>query len=214
MNAIIGINCSDFECVKKLFGEAAGLSARAVQIDVSDGKFAPVKTWGNPEELREILKEYPGIETEIHLMVEEPEKVFENWLSAGAKRLVIHIESAGNLFSIRDKTEALGMKVIWGLRTETPIESLVQYLKNNQEISVQFLAVSPGFSNQVFDSRNIERIKRLRERWPNIEIRVDGGMNPETAEMAKKAGADAVVSVSYIFEGSDAAAAYKTLLNL
>lgn len=214
MKVILGINCPDYECVKKRFEKAVALDARTVQIDVADGKFAPVRIWDRSEELKGILEQHPEITAEVHLMVEEPGKVFEKWLAAGAKKLVVHVESAGDLPRIRDKAKALGAEIVWGIKTGTPIDGLNECLKDDPRASVQVLAVSPGPSGQVFNPENLKKVISLRSRWPDISIRVDGGMNPETAKTVKEAGADAIISTSYIFESNDAAAAYQELLGI
>ncbi len=214
MKTIPGINCSDFKCVSGYWDKAVAFGARAVQIDVADGEFTPIKTWDSPSELTGLAKQNPEMVPEIHLMVENPEDVFQEWLAAGAKKLVVHIESKGNLDSIERAVKAVGGEVIWGIKSGTPVEELYKHIQGKIGCSVQFLDVSPGFSDQKFDPKVVDRIKFLRRERPDVQIRVDGGMNPETAKMAKEAGADGVVSVSYIFESNDPAAAYRKLLSV
>ncbi len=214
MVVIPGINCPDFECVKNHWEKAVDLGASAVQIDVSDGVFAPVKSWGNPAELSALIHKSGGMEAEVHLMAENPDEVFESWIRAGAKKLVIHVESKGNLESIRRKTESFGAEIIWGIKIGTPLEALDKYLENKSGSAVQFLDVPPGFSGGVFNPAVLERIKLLRSRWPKINIRVDGGMNPDTAKLVKDAGADAVIAVSYIWESVSPKEAYQSLFRV
>jgi len=214
MEIIPGINCSDFKCVSGYWHKAAALGAHAVQIDVADGKFAPVKTWDNPAELADLINKNPKMKAEIHLMVENPEEVFEEWVKAGAKKLVIQIESKGNLESIERIVKTRGGEVIWGIKSGTPIEELYKHIKRERGCSVQFLDVSPGFSDQKFDPKVADRIKFLRTERPDVKIRVDGGMNPETAKLVKDAGADAVISVSYIWESESPQTAYRELLKV
>ncbi|MGC9603126.1 MAG: hypothetical protein ABSF47_01495 [Minisyncoccia bacterium] len=214
MEIIPGINCSDFKCVSGYWHKAAALGAHAVQIDVADGKFAPVKTWDNPAELADLINKNPKMKAEIHLMVENPEEVFEEWVKAGAKKLVIQIESKGNLESIERIVKTRGGEVIWGIKSGTPIEELYKHIKRERGCSVQFLDVSPGFSDQKFDPKVADRINFLRTERPDVKIRVDGGMNPETAKLVKDAGADAVISVSYIWESESPQTAYRELLKV
>lgn len=214
MVVIPGINCPDFGCVKNHCEKALGLGATVVQIDVSDGVFAPVKSWNNPAELSALTHESKGMEAEIHLMVEDPSEVFESWIRAGAKKLVIHVESNGDLESIRKRAESLGVKIVWGIKTATPLETLDKYLEGKPDSAVQFLDVPPGFSGGVFNPAVLEKIKSLRAKWPEVEIRVDGGMNPETAKRVKDAGADAVVAVSYLWNGDSPKKAYQELIEI
>lgn len=214
MEVIPGINCSDFKCVSNHWDKAVSLGARSVQIDVADGKFAPVKTWDNPLELAELINKNPKIRAEIHLMAEDPEMVFEKWLKVGAKKLVIHIESRGNLDLVERVVKTRGGEVIWGIKLGTPIEELYKHIKKEPGCSVQFLDVSPGFSDQKFDPKVADRIKFLRSERPDVKIRVDGGMNPETARVVKDAGANAIISVSYIWESASPVEAYKILSSI
>lgn len=214
MEIIPGINCSDFKCVSRYWSKAAVFGAHAVQIDVADGNFAPVVTWNNPAELAKLTSENPKIRAEAHLMVEYPEAVFEEWLKAGAKKLIIHIESKGDLDLIERVVKTRGGEVVWGIKSGTPIEELYKHIKGKHSCSIQFLDVSPGFSDQQFDPKVADRIKFLRLERPDVKIRVDGGMNPETAKLVKEAGADAVISVSYIWESDSPKKAYKKLLQI
>ncbi len=217
MEIIPGINCSDFECVKKRWNEVVSLKTPPIhqtQIDVADGKFAPVKTWNNPSELAILTKQNPEIAVEIHLMAENPDAVFEDWLKAGAKKIAVHIESTGNLLLMQKVAKSYGAELVFALNPTTKVEKLAAYLEDNSTSSVQFLTVSPGFSGQKFMPEVLEKIKFLRSRWPNVKIRVDGGMNPETAGLAKEAGADAVVAVSYIWGNNSPKEAYKKLLEI
>jgi len=214
MEIIPGINCSDFKCVSGFWHKAVALGTHAIQIDVADGKFAPVKTWDNPLELAELINKNPKVRTEIHLMVEDPKMVFEGWLTAGVKKMIIHVESEGNLDSIERVVKTRGGEVIWGIKSGTPIEELYKHIKRESGCSVQFLDVSPGFSDQKFDPKVADRIKFLRSQRPDVKIRVDGGMNPETAKLVKDAGADTVIAVSYIWENGTPQAAYRELLKI
>ncbi len=216
MEIIPGINCPDFKCVSGHWAKAAALGAHAVQIDVADGKFAPSLTWANPAELAELTKENPKIEVGIHLMVENPEKVFESWLKAGAKKLVVHYEAGAKSLSMVKKAakDFYGVETIIGISSNTNIEEIVKSENLNLNFSIQLLAVPLGFSGQKFDRSTVSKIKYIKSLWPNVRIIVDGGMNLETAEQVKDAGADAVVAVSYIWESDSPEEAYQSLLKI
>lgn len=216
MEIIPGINCSDFECVKNRWDKAVALGARTIQIDISDGKFTPVKTWGDPKELTVLTKQNPGVTAEIHLMVEKPETVFEDWLKAGAKKLVVHFESGAKSVSMVQNVakKFYGAEMVLGISSGTNIEEVVKSKNEDLKFSVQLLAVPLGFSGQQFDRKTIGKIKYIKSLWPNVKIRVDGGMNPDTVEQVREAGADAAIAVSYIWKNSFPAEAYRTLSNI
>jgi len=218
MQVIPVINCLDFGCVKKRLAQVGEIGSDWAHIDVSDGKFAPVKTWNSPEGFFKLLTTHHQLQTnfEIHLMVEHPEDVFEDWLKVGVKRIIIHVESLrgreGKLNLILEKCSEENVEVMLAIRPETKPEELMPFL--DALLFVQVLAVKPGFAGQRFDESAIQKIIFLRELFPDITIEVDGGMNPETAKLAREAGANIVVSASYIFESPNPQAAYELLLNL
>ncbi len=88
MQVIPAINCDTEECVKKHLEMLKDIPAEWVHVDVSDGKFTPVRTWNEPE-----LLETESLKVEVHLMVQEPEEYIERWVRAGANRILLHIET-------------------------------------------------------------------------------------------------------------------------
>lgn len=179
-----------------------------VQIDISDGKFTKAKTWNKPEQLKELRiknKELRKIKFEIHLMVENPEAWTKKWLKAGANRVIVHVEGISNRRLVNGNK-----KIGVAIKPETPVEKLISYL--NKTKIVQLLAVKPGYSGQKFNNGIVKKIKFLKKNYPKVIVEIDGGINPKTAKLVKKAGADIAVSGSYIFDSKDLRASYKNLL--
>lgn len=227
MKIIPAINCDNFECVKRRLEKAAefydGLPAEAlakegwIQIDIADGKFTPHKTWGKPEELERLQTTDYGLKKssiEVHLMVENPLAVIDDWAEAGAKRIIVHLEAVANsgLQTTDYRLQNAGFEFGLALNPETPAEKLLPYL--NKIKFVLILAVYPGASGQKFQPQVLEKIKVLKAARPDVIIEVDGGINLETAELCKKAGADVVAAGSYIFENPNPRAAYERLAAL
>jgi ribulose-phosphate 3-epimerase len=214
MEIVPVLNCADFSCVKERFALAAGWGAPWIHLDIADGKFAPVTTWNNPDELRVLLEEHPGVSAGVHLMVKDPAAVAEKWLAAGAKRLIVHVESLDGpdgeaIHAIIERCTEHGAEVMLALKPETPVSEVIPYL--NLVYAVQCLAVPVGFSGQAFDGRVMEKISYLRLRNPDLTIEVDGGVTPVVAKRVKDAGADIATSGGYIFGSRDPAAAYREL---
>lgn len=209
MEIIPAINCPDFECVKNKLQKAAEIS-RWVQLDIADGKFTPHKTWNNPEELSLLITQYSLLNLEVHLMVENPESVIENWIGAGAKRIIAHLEAIKNLKLITNnlKTCELGLAIA----PDTSVEDVVPLLSDIK--FVQVLAVYPGKVAQKFDKRIPAKIKFLKKNYPDVIIEVDGGINLETAKLCKEAGADILVTATYIWESADPQSMYRKLVNI
>lgn len=210
MQIIPGINCSDSKCLREKIKKLEDVPSDWIHIDIADGKFAPIRTWNKPEELISLRQNI-----EVHLMVEDPEKEVDKWIKVGAKRIIIHLEvlKKGNsdkiLNYILEKCSENDMELGIALNPETSIDELIPYL--DVFLFVQILSVKPGFSGQEFNEEVIEKIEFLRERAPDIDIEVDGGVNPEVAKLVINAGANILVSTSYILENKDSVRAFNNL---
>lgn len=210
MLVIPAINCIDKECVEAKVREAEKF-AKWIHLDVADGCFTFNKTWGNPEE-------WIGFKTplalEVHLMVENPEKVAQAWINAGAKRLVVHAEtlSEEGIRKINELAESHGVEVMLATNPETLLDCLPSYL--NGFLKFQVLAVHPGLAGQKFLPLTLQKVKYLHEHFPGATIEVDGGVNSEIAKLAKDAGADIVVAASYIFGKENTKQAFEELVKI
>lgn len=210
MNVIPVLNCAtkrDAEdqigVLKKFLGEG-----ELVHIDVADGMFTFHKTWNDPRGWSALCSSFSF---EVHLMVEHPEAWIEPWLAAGAKRFVIPVEAIDqdSFRSIAAQCKAARADFMLSSNPETPPEDLTPYL---HEISrFQMLCVNPGLAGQKFLPLALLKVKWLKYALPNAIIEVDGGITPETAKWAKDAGADVIVSASYIFGSKDPKKAYEEL---
>ncbi|MEK7634336.1 MAG: hypothetical protein AAB396_00405, partial [Patescibacteria group bacterium] len=205
MQIIPAINCADFECVKEKLQKIEEIGAGWAHIDVADGIFTPHKTWVNLKDLLGIKNQLSNINLEIHLMIENPESVIDDWVKAGIKRIIIHIEAI-NIVKFKKLISRLAgqnIKIGLAINPKTPIENIVSYLSATASSSkrfVQILAVDPGLSGQKFQLQVLEKIKFLKKNYPDVVVEADGGINLETAEICKSAGADILVSFSYIWD--------------
>ncbi len=209
--AIPAINCSTKECAEVRLRAAHALGARWVHIDVTDGVFSTGVTWNDAETFA-----HTGMNVEVHFMVKNPERVIERWLTAGVKRVIVHVESLMSrnedaFFEMYRLCDAHGAMLMLSMGPDTSVEEFFPYLETVK--GFQFLAVAPGFSGQLFDERTIEKIKTLRNKMPDAFIEVDGGVNADVASHVRLAGANAVSSASFIWGSEDPAAALASLQN-
>ena len=223
MIIVPAINCADFDCVKEKLRKAAEFFSPTngwAQIDIADGKFTNWKTWNNPEEISNLKSQISNLNLEIHLMIEEPQNIIDDWIKAGAKRIIVHLETVENFPPEADsflaeklKTENLKhCEIGLAINPDTSAKKLVPYL--NQIKFVQILAVDPGLSGQKFQLQVLDKIKFLKSNYPDAIIEIDGGINLETAKLCKEAGADILVSGSYIWSSSNPKEAFKKLFEL
>lgn len=220
MQIIPAINCQSFDCVAEKIKKSADFGAEWVQIDIADGKFTPHKTWDNSSEL------ISNLNTEIHLMVENPEIEIDKWLNGGVKRIIVHFEAIKNsaLKNPANNNEIDIVNFILGkctnnrielglaINPNTSAEELLPYLDKIKFIQV--LAVDPGLSGQEFQKETLGKIsflEQLKKQYFDIVIEVDGGINLETAKMCKEAGADILVAGSYIWNSENPKGAFEKL---
>jgi len=201
MQIIPVINCPNLKCVKCAAEKASEFQSGWIHIDVVDGQFAKNVTWGNPEDFSVIKAAYPHINFEIHLMVENPEEIIEAWFKNGAKRVIVHLETIDNPDFLLDMADEYSGEVMLAIAPSTPVDLLLPY--TNSFRYFQILAVNPGHAGQKFKTDVLEKIRFLRQMAPDAKIEVDGGITPETARLAKIAGADMLASASYIFNSNN-----------
>lgn len=214
MQVIPGVEGADAESVKKQYELVKDLNPDGwIHFDITDGKFSPAVNWGSPEGLQSlVISRKSLVKVELHLMVEEPEKVLDSWLKTGlVKRVIVHLESMSDPVFIVQKCKEYGVEPMLAIKPETEVERLFAYKDDFQ--AFQILAVTPGWAGQKFDERMLDKIHWIREKIPNAIIEIDGGVNLEVARKCYDAGASILISTSYIQNSSNPQKAYQELLN-
>ena len=187
--------------------EAVEQFTKWVQLDVSDGDFAPSRTWNDPAKLRYYD---PGVFVEVHLMVAEPESVIREWARSGAKRIYFHYEATTRHEELIAILNAAGVEAGVALLPETPLSTIKLF--DELLDAVLLFSGSLGFYGGTFNEEaTLPKITSLRQAHPELIIEIDGGMNPETASKAVDAGANAIVSGGFIFGSTDVQAAIAEL---
>lgn len=198
---------------------------RAVQIDVCDGFFVPSKTfpYTDKETFAQILAEeetlpfWEEFDFEIDLMVNGARVASDEWVKAGASRIIVHVESPDDrdaltsLQPLRD-TYATSVDVALAISLDTPISKLETLAVLGSTIQCMGIA-SIGFQGQALDARVYEKIKEIARLYPKHIIAVDGGVNKDTAVALVDAGATRLVVGSALFSG-DIVENYDTLMSL
>ena len=179
-----------------------------VQIDVVDGIFAPNTTWNNPKDLAEVKS---FLRFEIDLMIAEPEKHIDEWITSGASRIFFHAEAAKNPEYIINSAREADIEIGMSINPSTPIDVLYDFVP--QIDAVLFLGVEPGFQGQVFHDEVIDKIKAMRSKFPELPIEVDGGAKIGIVRKLAQAGATRVIVGNAIF-GQGALAIHKNIDDL
>ena len=184
-----------------------------------DGNFVPAISFG-PSVITNLRKQFPTVFFDCHMMVATPETQIDAVAEANAKgadgrsltQFTFHIEtteSRGLTQSVIDQVKAAGMRVGIALNPDTPAEAVLKYSEQCDMVLV--MTVVPGKGGQSFMEDMMPKVNAVREKHPEIDINVDGGLKPTTVESAAKAGANMIVSGSGIFKADDMAFAISTM---
>ena len=181
-----------------LRAEASG--AEALHLDIMDAHFVPNLSFG-PDVVALAKRTAPGFYRNVHLMMSRPDLYLGKFADAGAQTIQIHVEAECDLHAELRRSREMGLKNAIVLNPETPIGHLEPYLDEIDEALV--MTVHPGYGGQKFIAECLPKVAWLRERKPDLDIMVDGGVNGETAVLAAKAGANQFVAGSYLFRQAD-----------
>ena len=189
--------------------EAAG--ADLVHVDVMDGRFVPNITIGPL--VVEAVKRSTTLPLDVHLMIVEPEKYIDDFAKAGANIITVHQEACPHLHRTLQQIRNAGAKPGVVLNPSTPLVTLEEVL--GEVSQVLLMSVNPGFGGQAFIPSTIDKVRRLRAmldaRKLNVDIEVDGGINPHTAKDVVAAGATVLVAGNAVFKSKDYRAAIDAL---
>jgi ribulose-phosphate 3-epimerase len=174
-----------------------------LHLDVMDGRFVPNISYGIPviEHLRKATRKI----FDVHLMIEEPEKLTPAFKKAGADILTVHLETCRNLHSNIQQIRSLGMKPAVAINPHTPVEYLKDILPDLYHVLI--MTVNPGFGGQSFIPHSLVKVRELKKMIFNtgreILIEADGGITLENAPALVEAGVDILVAGSSIFQSRD-----------
>ncbi len=171
-----------------------------IHIDVMDGHFVPNITIGAPV-IRSLRRESRAF-FDSHLMIEQPARYFDDFLKAGSDGITCHVEVEEADECIA-KARKEGIRAGISLNPETPVEKVLPYVGKVDMFLV--MSVHPGFGGQKFMPEALPKVEALRsaidDEGLDTIIQIDGGMNPQTAPVAVRAGVDIVVAGSAVFRG-------------
>jgi len=186
---------------------------RMVQVDVMDGIFVPSADWPYTADSDAVFdamasggislaKDGGGVSFEIDLMVENPALHAGDWLAAGAKRIIFHIESLDDPSSLFEELPRDGFEIGLALNPDTSNDAVASYIQHID--FVQCMGITNiGYQGQAFDERVLGKLRVFRETFPSIVLSVDGGVSLDIAPKLIEAGANRLVSGSAIWQSDD-----------
>lgn len=181
--------------------EAGG--ADLIHIDVMDGQFVPNLTFG--AKVIDTVRRLTKLPLDVHLMVVQPEKYFEEFAKAGASGLTIHVETAPHLHRQLSRIKELGCAAGLALNPGTPVDAITEVVPELDLLLV--MTVNPGFGGQEFIPYSVDKVARARAlldaAGSHAALEVDGGISRKTIAQVHTSGANTFVAGHAIFSARD-----------
>lgn len=204
---------ADFARLGEDVADVKAAGAEWLHIDVMDGCFVPNISLGIP--VLKSLRKATGLFLDVHLMIDKPLRYTRQFCEAGADLVNFHVESdtEENIRAAIALAKSLGKMTGVTIKPATPAEAVLPFLHEIDLVLV--MTVEPGFGGQRFMGEQLHKVRALRETIEREKLRcqieVDGGVDPDTAVLAREAGATVLVAGSAVFGKADRAAAIQAL---
>lgn len=194
---------ADFSKLGADVQEICEFGADYIHVDVMDGAFVPNISFGAG--VMKSLNNVATIPYDVHLMIEDPDRYIEDFVTPNTEFITVHQEACRHLDRTIQHIHSTGVKAGVALNPATPIVMVEDVLDKVDMILI--MSVNPGFGGQKFISRALDKIRRLDEiRKANgydFVIEVDGGVNLQNCEELKSVGTDILVAGSAVFKAED-----------
>lgn len=198
--SVLGADLTD---MRKFLSSLDESDTDMLHFDVMDGVFVPNLSYGMP-----VLKDMDrctDLFMDVHLMINDPAKYVKNFAESGADLITFHAESKSDISETIKLIKSLGIKAGISIKPATPVSNIEKYLSDIDLVLV--MTVEPGFGGQSFMEDMIPKIKELdkyrKENNLTYKIEVDGGINNITGKKCADAGADVLVSGSYVLKSEN-----------
>lgn len=196
---------ADFSALGEEVNRVRG--AQILHIDIMDGNFVPNLSMG-PQVMKSLRDKTDQV-FDVHLMLLHPLSYIPIFRRAGGDWLTFHIECADDPRKVLAAIEESGAKPGLAIKPATPVEDLYPYCDNLHSVTV--MTVEPGFGGQKLQRAPLEKIRELKKRFPRLLIKVDGGVNLDTAPLCRQAGADVLIAGTGVFRADNPARAMAML---
>jgi ribulose-phosphate 3-epimerase len=182
-----------------------------LHVDVMDGHFVPNITIG--ASTIKCIKPYCQVPLDVHLMVDAPERLLDDFINAGADIITVHVEAVQKLDEIIEHLTSKGVKPSIAIKPDTPAQAVMPYLKSLAMVLV--MTVQPGFGGQKLIENTLSKVTQIRRTCQamrlDTDIEVDGGITTDNVSRVAMAGANIFVAGSAVFKADDMSKAMSDL---
>lgn len=201
----------DFAEMGKAVRDIDAAGADAVHLDVMDGSFVPNISFGLP--VIAALRKHTALPFDVHLMIDEPLRYISRFAEVGADWITVHLEACADPMATLKAIRAAGCRAGLSIKPATPPEDIFSFLPLCDMVLV--MTVEPGFGGQALIPDCLKKVASLateaKRLGLSVDIQVDGGITPDTAPLARDAGANILVAGSSVFRAADMRAAMDAL---
>ncbi len=186
---------ADFSKLGSEIHDIAKAGADWIHLDVMDGDFVPNLTFGAP--VIQAVRPYTDLPFDVHLMIRSPHRYIADFCKAGADIVSFHVEAEDDVEGTIAAIRAGGAKPALAVKPGTPVEQVFPYLE--QLYMVLVMTVEPGFGGQSYQGAMMDKVRKLKEKAPDLLVQIDGGVNLETIVPSAEAGVDVCVAGTSVF---------------
>lgn len=199
--SILAIDYNNDEILDKALADIEKAKANFVHIDVMDGKFVKNKTFDH--KFVDKIRDKTSLLLDVHLMVENPDEVIDDYINAGADILTVHYEACKDIHSTLKRINEKNVVAGVAISPKTSVLKIKDLLDTGLVDLVTVMGVKPGACGQSFIPGSAEKVAEIRELNKKVYIEIDGGVTLKNAKILRKMGVNIIVSGSTIFNSKN-----------